>query len=89
MVKTGASVLLLVQLLLATPLGVVVVNADVVTEFAALHSLVSEAGCLPYFETYFGWSSSLLQPGTLVRACVRCVRARARARARARVCVCV
>jgi hypothetical protein len=56
-------------LLLVLAVGVSpVVVADVPTEYAALHSFVDAAGCLAYFETYFGWTAVLLAPGTLVSA---------------------
>lgn len=50
-------------------LNVLTVGADVVSEYAALRNFVEEAGCESYFETYFGWTSSLLSPGTTVGNC--------------------
>ena len=41
-------------------------QADVVSEYAALRSFVEAAGCESYFETYFGWTTSLLSPSTTV-----------------------
>ena len=45
----------------------VAVTADVVAEFEELYNFVDAAGCLPYFETYFGWNSTLFGPSATVR----------------------